>query len=200
LIPIIIKTDVAGTGEAISGEIAKLSSDEVIFKVIKCETGSINESDIKLALSDTQTVIIGFHVDEDAAIKNINDYETVIIKTFDIIYKLTEWLQELYAERRIRKEVDTIIGSIKILKAFSRQKTKAVIGGEIISGIITTGETFKIIRKGEDLGRGHITGLQQGKAETKNVRDAGTQCGVLTDSKIEINEGDILETFIKEIK
>lgn len=200
LIPIILKTDVAGTAEAISGEIEKMTTDEVIFKIIKSETGNINEGDIKLALSDENTVIIGFHVGEDTAIKNINDYETVDIKTYDIIYKLTEWLAELSEERRIKKEVETTTGSIKILKTFSRQKHKAVIGGEMIEGIIRAGEQFKIMRRGELIGRGEITGLQQGKAETQNVSEAGTQCGMMTTSKLEIAEGDVLDVYIKEIK
>lgn len=200
LVPIILKTDVAGTGEAIANEIEKLTDGEVIFKIIKEETGNINESDIKLALSDESTVIIGFHVGEDSGIKMINDYETVTINTFDIIYKLTEWLADLYEERRIKKLIDTVTGSIKILKTFSRQKTKAVIGGEIIDGSLETGEKFKIIRKGEVVGQGEITGLQQGKSETNRIVGANTQCGMMTNSKIEIEEGDILETFIQEIK
>lgn len=200
LIPIIVKTDVAGTGEAIVDEIEKLTTEDVIFKVIKSETGSINETDIKLALCNDDTVIIGFHVDQDKAIKLINDFETVTIEQFDIIYKLTEWLEELYEKRRIKKEVETMQGRIRILKAFSRQKTKAVIGGEILEGGVAVNEEFKILRKKELVGRGIITGLQAGKMETKRVLGDGTQCGVMTDSKVEILEGDVLETFIKEIK
>ncbi|MCD5390163.1 MAG: GTP-binding protein [Candidatus Pacebacteria bacterium] len=200
LVPVIIKTDVAGTGEAISEEIEKLTTDDVIFKVIKCETGSINESDIKIALCDANTIIIGFHVEQDSAIKLINDYETVTIKKFDIIYKLTEWLEELYEERRIKKEVETMQGQIRILKAFSRQKTKAVIGGEILDGAIAVKEEFKILRKKEEVGRGHITGLQEGKMETERVITLGAQCGMMTTSEIEIIPGDVLETFIKETK
>lgn len=200
LIPIIIKTDVAGTGEAIAGEIEKLTSNDVIFKVIRNNTGSINESDIKLALCDKNTVIIGFHVEQDNAIKLINDYEIVIIKKFDIIYKLTEWLETLYEERRIKKEVETMQGQIKILKVFSRQKTKAVIGGEILRGAIMVNEEFKIIRNKEEIGQGHITGLQEGKMTTQRVITIGAQCGMMTTSKVEIIPGDVLETFIREIK
>lgn len=200
LVPIILKTDVAGTAEAISGEIEKLSTDEVIFKIIKAETGDINESDIKIALADETTLIIGFHVGEDKGIKMINDYETVDIHSFDIIYKLTEWLEEVREERRIKKEVDVEKGQIKILKTFSRQKYKAVIGGEIISGALSKDEQIKIMRRDVEVGRGHITGLQIGKTETGRVQDEGTQCGVLTESKVEIAEGDILISFMREIK
>ncbi len=200
LVPIIIKTDVAGTGEAIEHEIEKMSTDDVIFKVIKRETGSINESDIKLALSDPNTVIIGFHVQEDKGIKLMNDYETVLIKKFDIIYKLTEWLEELYEERRIKKEVDVMQGQVRILKVFSRQKHKSVIGGEILDGVISVKENFKILRKGEEVGRGQITGLQEGKTPVERVITKGAQCGIMVDSKEEIIAGDILETFVREIR
>ncbi len=200
LVPIIVKTDVAGTSEAIEGEVEKLTTDDVIFKVIKCETGSINESDIKLALCDENTVIIGFHVDQEKSIKMINDYETVEIENFDIIYKLTEWLEELREKRRIKKEVETMQGQIRILKVFSKQKIKAVVGGEIIAGAIMVKEQFKILRKNEEIGRGHITGLQEGKMQTERVITVGAQCGMMVETESEIIPGDILETFIKEIK
>ncbi len=200
LVPIIIKTDVAGTSEAIIGEIEKLSTNDVIFKVIKSETGSINESDIKLAICDKNTIIIGFHVDQDNNIKMINNYETVLIKKFNIIYKLTEWLEEIYEERRIKKEIDLVQGKIKIIKIFSRQKNKSVIGGEILEGAIARKEQFKIVRKNELIGHGNITGLQEGKMETDRVITKGAQCGIMTESKEEIIYGDVLETFIKKIK
>ncbi len=200
LIPVILKTDVSGTGEAISNEIEKLTTEDVIFKIIKSETGNINESDVKLALSDSNTVIIGFHVNEDQNLKNINDYESLSIESFDIIYKLTEWLQELYDNRRIKKEIDTVLGSLKVLKVFSAQKRKVVAGGSILEGTISVGENFKIIRNTEQVGRGKITGLQQGKTETQRVLDRGTECGMMLETQDELIEGDTIETFIRETK
>lgn len=199
LVPIILKTDVAGTAEAITSEIDKLTDKEVIFKVIKSGSGDINESDVKLALSDHNTVIIGFHVGEDPKIKGLNEYEDINIESFDIIYKLTEYLEELYEKRRIKKEVDTVIGEVKILKTFSRQKDKAVIGGSVSYGEIKVGHDFKIIRKKEIVGKGVITGLQAGKQETTTVVK-GNECGIMATSKEEILEGDILSCFITEIK
>jgi translation initiation factor IF-2 len=200
VIPIILKTDVAGTAEAISEQIEKMTTDDVIFKIIKCETGSINESDVKIALSDENTVIIGFHVDEDSNIKNLNEYPSLHIKTFDIIYKLTEWLEELYEERRIKKEVDTIYGKLKVLKPFSRQKNQSLVGGSIIEGTITKNEQCKIIRKDEVLGKGKIIAIQQGKTATDKVTDVGTECGMMIETKVDIQQNDIIETFIREIK
>lgn len=199
LIPIILKTDVAGTAEAISNEIERLTTEDVLFKVIKSESGNINESDIKLAAADPQTVIVGFHVGEDSKINLLNEYESVIIKKYDIIYELTEYLENLAEERRIKKEVEVELGQVKILKTFSRQKDKAVIGGKVTSGEIRVGHSFKIMRKDGIGGYGVLTGLQQGKMDTQNVLE-GNECGIMTTSKEEIVEGDILITFVKEIK
>jgi translation initiation factor IF-2 len=200
LVPIILKTDVAGTGEAIAEHIESMTSDDVIFKIIKKETGSINESDVKIALSDPNTVIIGFHVDEDANIKNINDYESLVIKTFDIIYKLTQWIQELYDQRRIKKEIDTMHGQLKVLKNFSSQQGQTLVGGSIITGAVSKNEQCKIIRRDELIGRGKIIALQQGKTATDRVLDAGTECGVMVETTHNIIQGDIIETYTTEIK
>jgi len=200
LVPIILKTDVAGTGEAIAEHIESMTSDDVIFKIIKKETGSINESDVKIALSDPNTVIIGFHVDEDANIKNINDYESLVIKTFDIIYKLTQWIQELYDQRRIKKEIDTMHGQLKVLKNFSSQQGQTLVGGSIITGAVSKNEQCKIIRRDELIGRGKIIALQQGKTATDRVLDAGTECGVMIETNNDIIQGDIIETYTTEIK
>lgn len=200
LVPVILKTDVAGTGEAIGQEIEKRTTDDVIFKIIKSETGTINESDVKLALSDPQTVIVGFNVNEDSNIKNLNEYESLNIQTFDIIYKLTEWFDELYEQRRIKKEVETIIGKLSVLKVFSRQKNKLLVGGTLLEGELSVGQSCRIIRNKESIGKTKIVGLQQGKSETKRVSGEGTECGVMLEIEKEILEKDILEAFISEIK
>lgn len=200
LVPVILKTDVAGTAEAISEQIEKMTTDDVIFKIIKCETGCINESDLKLSLSDPNTVIVGFHVDEDSNIKNCNEYEDLTIQTFDIIYKLTEWFEDLYEKRRIKKQVDTTLGELKVLKVFSAQQGQTLVGGSIAFGTISKNESCKIKRNGLVVGQGKLIALQQGKSSTERVTDVGTECGVMIETKTTINEGDIIETFLSEIK
>jgi len=200
LIPIILKTDVAGSAEAMAEEIEKRSDEEVIFKIIKAKTGSINESDVKLALSDPNTVMIGFHVDQDPNIKNLNEYDALHIKTFDIIYKLTEWLDELYEERRIKKDIDTVLGTLKVLKSFSRQKNQSLVGGSIQNGALSVKEMCKIIRGDEAIAKGRIVAIQQGKSSTERVVGDGSECGIMIETKTDIKQGDVIQTFITETK
>jgi translation initiation factor IF-2 len=199
LVPIILKTDVSGTAEAIIRSIEAKSNDDVIFKIIKHDCGDINESDIKLASSDPQTVIIGFHINEDPKIKGLNEYESTTIQTFDIIYELDSFLDTLYEQRRIKKEVEVEQGNLKVLKTFSRQKNKHVIGGKVQSGSLTVGHDFFIVRNKEIVGKGIITGLQEGKIETNNVKE-GSECGVMITTKDDVHENDRIQTYIKEIQ
>lgn len=199
VIPIIIKSDVYGSAEAIEGEIEKLSTDEVFFKVIKKGVGTINESDAQLGLSDKNTIIIGFNVDVDRKVPDMNDIESITIKTFNIIYKLTEWLEAERTNRKPRKEVDTVIGQATILKTFSSTKNNHVAGGKSTFGTLKVKDQFKLIRDGVEVSRGTIAGLQLAKSPTQTV-DAGNEFGMMLDAPEAPEPGDVIETFKREIK
>jgi translation initiation factor IF-2 len=199
IIPIIIKSDVFGSAEAIEGEIQKLSTDEVFFKIIKKDVGSINESDAQLALSDKNTIILGFHVAIEKSVPDMNDIEQITIKTFDIIYKLTEWLEVEREARRPRKEVDTILGQAKILKVFSSTKSGCVAGGNVVYGTLSKRESFKLLRAGVEITRGTVEELQSAKSPVSSI-DQGKEFGMQLSCREEILPGDIIETFKVEIK
>ena len=199
IIPIIIKSDVYGSAEAIDAEISKLSTDEVYFKVIKKGVGMINESDVQLGLSDKNTIIIGFNVDIERSVPDINDVESITIKTFNIIYKLTEWLEGERITRKPKKEVDTVLGQAKILKTFSSTKNNHVAGGSINMGIIKVKDQFKLFRNNELIARGTVAVLQLAKAPVNSV-EAGNEFGMMLDCTVAPEPGDIIEAFKREIK
>lgn len=199
IIPIILKSDVYGSAEAIDDEITKLSTDDVFFKVVKKGVGAIGEGDMQLALSDKNTIIIGFNVDVDKKVRDMDGADDITIATFNIIYKLTEWLETERENRRIRKQVDTVIAQAKILKCFSSQKNTHVAGGRVELGTLEKKAQFKLIRAGTEITRGHITELQIAKSPVSSV-DAGTEFGMMLDCKIEPQTGDVIETFVTETK
>ena len=100
---------------------------------------------------------------------------------------------------RPREETDEIIGALKVLRIFSQNKDKQVVGGKVLTGAIRMNHLVKIIRREHDLGRGKITELQSAKVKTNEVL-ADTECGLLVESKTEIAIGDTLECFIKVTK
>lgn len=193
IVPIIIKTDVAGTKEAIEEAINTLTNTEVVAKIIKSEVGAINESDIQLAITDPNTIILGFHVDIDRSATQINDYDTVTIQQFTIIYKLTEYLEKELETRRPKKDVEEVSGAMSILKVFSSQKDQHLIGGKVTQGIIKKGDKIRITRGAEIVGYGKIEGMQQAKSQVEKV-DNG-EFGMMIISKAKPAERDSVASF-----
>ncbi len=198
-IPLVIKTDVMGTIEALEKEIEKLNTDEISFKIIQKGVGAINESDLKMARDNKETIIIGFNTKIDSGARDLNEQYKATIETFDIIYKLTDWLKEIVEARRPRQEIMEVTGTLKVLKTFGATKERQVVGGKVTTGRITDGGIVRIIRRDFEIGRGKIVGLQLNKIKTKEVLE-GTDCGVLIESKMDIAPGDVLEAFIISIK
>lgn len=199
IIPIIIKSDVYGSAEAIEAEIMKIEIPDVYFKVIKKGVGAISESDIQLAIADKKTIVLGFHVDMDARARDLNETEKITVETFTIIYKLTEWLHALGVERKPLKEVDQILATVKVLKYFSNQKNTHLIGARVLSGTITKGSLIRITRNDEVAGNGKILELQQGKSPTDKV-EVDSEFGTQIESSVAPEPGDIIEVFKKVIQ
>lgn len=197
-VPLIIKTDVAGTGEAIANEIKKINNEEISYKIISLGTGSISEGDIKLASASKDTMIVGFNTKVESVAKDGADTLGITIKVFDIIYKLTEYLKEELENRRPRQEILETTGKAKVLKQFNRSKDKQVLGARVLEGKITDGSVVKIHRRENELGKGKLVGLEVSRAKTKEVL-AENEFGLMIESKIDIEPGDTLEAFITKI-
>ena len=199
VIPIIIKTDVSGTIEAIEKEIKKLDTDEISFKIISKGVGAINESDLKMGNVNKESIIVGFNIKMDNGAKDLNESLKVEVRTFDIIYKLIDWLKELLEERRPRQEVIEVIGSLKVLKTFGSTKGKHVVGGKVTTGKIALGGKIRIMRRDFEIGAGKIVELQINKIKAKEVFE-GSDCGLQVETKLDIAPGDVLEVFEVTIK
>lgn len=198
VVPIIIKTDVQGTLEAIEKEIGKISIPGLHIKIIGKGIGAIGESDIKLAQSDKNTIILGFNSTMENSAKDINEKVGAEIQLFNIIYKLTEWLEVELEKRRPRVETREVIGTAKVLKTFSQTKEKQVLGARVESGIIALGAKVSVIRRDFPLAEGKIVELQQARQKLKEVSEG--ECGLMIECKNDIAVGDVLEAFIMVTK
>lgn len=194
-IPLIIKASSTDVIEAITHEIKKIKHDRVGLKVISSGIGFISEGDVKLALSAPMSVVIGFDTKIDPSAKSLAEREHVSIQSFDIIYKLTEWLETHMNNNSPKMKVEEVHGKAKVLKCFSKNKDRQVIGCRVEMGKISLQDEVKILRRDVEIGRGKIKILQQMKTESKEVNE-GLECGVSIDAKTEIAPGDFLESFI----
>lgn len=198
VIPLILKTDVAGMGDAIAHELQKLHTEKVYLKIISSGTGTVTEGDIKAALPFSSAIIIGFNVKVDTNAEELSHQHGITIKTFNIIYKLTEWLEGVVEERTPRSEVDEVTGTLKVLKVFSTQKNGQVVGGRVDNGEIVLKGKVRIKRGGEEIGKGVITELQQNKAKTSIVSQG--ECGLMVETESTMQAGDILEVITTVVK
>lgn len=197
-IPLIIKTDVSGTTEAIIHELKKVQSEEVAFKIIKTGTGSISEADMKLAAGSPGTIIAGFNVGIDTQAEALRERDQIETKTFRIIYELTDWLKSILVLRKPKKIVKEVTGLAKVLKTFNKTKDINVIGMKMKEGEFSLKENVSIIRREEAIGEGVIKELQQQKVKVERISEG--EFGAAISSKIDIAEGDKIESFkMKEV-
>ena len=192
VIPLIIKTDVAGSLEAIEHELAKLTHERVKLRIVQKGVGAISEGDVKVAAGGSDNVIvIGFHTKADSLGADLASRNNIEIHTFDVIYKLTEWLASEIQTRAPHIEVIEPLGEFRIIRYFSQQKEKQVIGGRVEKGKIVSGGKFKIMRRDVEIGEGKITELQSQKIKVHEVME-GIECGLMVESKFTLAEKDVL--------
>ncbi|MBP9763665.1 MAG: hypothetical protein KBD10_02880, partial [Candidatus Pacebacteria bacterium] len=196
VIPIIIKTDVSGTGEAIKYELNKMKTDRVQFHILENTTGIIGESDMKKALSDAQTIVVGMGVGIDPRAEALRERNNTTVVTFKIIYELIDWLKKVIEERTPKVMVEEIVGDVKVLAIFNKTKKNQVLGGKVTSGIISLGNNVNILRRGEKIGAGTIKELQQQRVSAKQINE-GNEFGTSISTDVEIAQGDTLEVITK---
>jgi len=194
IIPIILKADIAGSLEAIEKEIKKIADENAEFKIVQKGVGPISESDIKTISGGENILVIAFNVKIDKSAVELADKRGITISSFDIIYKMTEWLETEMEKRRPKVETIETTGSAKVLKVFSRTKERQIVGGKVLKGRMVLDKVVKIMRRDFEIGRGKIVNLEKAKTKVKEVEE-GTEFGMMLESKIEIVEGDIIESF-----
>ncbi len=195
-IPIIIRTDTAGTSDAVVQEIKKLEVESIGWKILSSDVGTIGENDIKMAGINGDTIIIGFNTKIDPRARDLADQMKIEVHFFDIIYKLSEFLQALLEERRPRTEKNVESGVLNVQKFFSSTKARQVVGGTVESGELKVGDTVLIVRRENELAEGKIVGIERNREKVKSV-NTGDQCGILVESRTEIAAGDRLKAITK---
>lgn len=191
VIPVVIKADSLGTLGAVTSELKKRETKDIKIKIVGQGVGTLSEGDVMLASGDKGTVIMSFAVKTERSAQDQAERFGFEIHSFDIIYKLSEWFDTLVEERTPYEEVHEVSGKLTIIKLFSSQKDKHVIGGKVTEGVIKLNGLVKIERRGFELGKGKIIELQSQKIKAKEVSE-GTECGLMVETKVEMVPGDIV--------
>ncbi len=201
LLPLVIKTDVAGMGDAVMHELDKLPKDERLeVRIVTRGVGPIGEDDVRLAgAGSVPGIIVGFNVKVEREARDLAMRLGVLIAVFDIIYKLAEWLGAELAKRQPREKQEEKTGAAKILKVFSYAKGRAVLGGRVDQGTLMQGQMVKVMRHDAEVARGTLVSLQAQKLVVKKV-ESGSEFGAMIKLGSEPAAGDYLEAFEEVMK
>lgn len=183
IVNVFVKADMSGSLEALCQMIESLEFDEMKFKILAKGVGDVTDGDVK----DAETfgsVIVAFNNKITKAGENLAKVMNVKVISSNIIYKIVESLEEMINSRD-KKE---IIGDLEVLAIFSKKDRKQLIGGKLLSGILTLNQKFDIKREEEIIGQGKIMNLQQGKRDVKKIEIG--ECGLMIESGIDLVVGD----------
>ena len=197
-INLIIKVDVAGSLEAITGALDKLKNDEVKVNVIESGVGEINENDI-LRAEAAKGLIIGFHTRINTQASKLAQSKKVPVQLYAIIYELVEDITQRVLALMTPEIIRGDIGRAKILGVFRTEKEKQIVGGTVVEGKIKETANIEIKRGDEVVGTAEVVEMQQNKMKTKEVLN-GFEFGVNLKTNTKIHEGDILVFFEETVK
>jgi translation initiation factor IF-2 len=192
-LPLVIKADVQGSVEVLRDILPPLSSEKVKVKIIQNATGNITESDVLLA-SASNAVIIGYNVKSPQKILNLAKQEGVEIRSYKVIYQLTEDIQKALAGMLEPVEKEVYLGRAEIRRIFRIPKVGAVAGCYVVDGKITRSAQVRIMRGGEAVYEGRIASLKRVKENAAEVRK-DMECGIVLDKFREIQEGDVIVAY-----
>jgi len=189
---LILKADEEGSLEAMNESISQLKG-EIPVKVISKQIGSINFSDIALAVPK-KARIVGFNVTKEPGVEILAQRNKIQIATSKIIYeiidKVKEWIKEAVFSQREKSK----IGIVEVLAVFLHQKDRTLVGGKVIEGLIRTGGDVKIFRDGQQIGDSRVESLKRERQSVGEVKK-GAQCGIMLKGKLSVQVGDKLEIF-----
>jgi translation initiation factor IF-2 len=197
-LPLIIKTDVQGSQEALVGSLQKLSTSEVRVQIVHAAVGGISESDVNLATA-SKAVIIGFNARADAQARKLAEANGVDIRYYNIIYDAIEEVKAAMSGMLSPEKREHVIGQVEIRQVIHVSKVGAIAGCLVTDGVVKRTSSVRLLRNNIVVWTGEIDSLKRFKDDAKEVR-AGLECGLNLKGYNEIEVGDQLEVFeVQEI-
>ena len=190
---IIVKGDVDGSVEAMSGSLIKLSKETVQVNVIHSAVGQISESDVLLATA-SNAIIVGFQVRPSAAARRLAEKEEIEIRLYSIIYDAINEIKDAIEGMLEPVMKEEIVCSVEVLETFKISKVGTIAGGIVREGKIQRNTPIRVIRDGIVIHTGRLGSLKRFKDDVKEVL-TGHDCGLNIESYNDIKVGDIIEGY-----
>ena len=192
-LPVVVKSDVHGSLEAISGSLRKIGNEEVQVRVLHAAVGGINESDITLARASNAT-IIGFNVRANPQARELAKRDGVDIRYYSIIYNVVDDMKAALTGMLSPKHRERFLGNAEIREVFNITKIGKVAGCMVTEGQVKRGSKVRLLRDDVVIHDGTLKTLRRFKDEVREVRE-GTECGMAFENYQDIQVGDFIECY-----
>ncbi|RVL15096.1 translation initiation factor IF-2, partial [Sinorhizobium meliloti] len=191
--PLVIKGDVQGSIEAVSGALDKLGTDEVRARIVHSGAGGITESDVSLAEA-SNAAIIGFNVRANKQARDASERAGIEIRYYNIIYDLVDDVKAAMSGLLSPERRETFLGNAEILEVFNITKVGKVAGCRVTEGKVERGVGVRLVRDNVVIHEGKLKTLKRFKDEVSEVQ-SGQECGMAFENYEDIRAGDTIECF-----
>ncbi|TML35381.1 MAG: translation initiation factor IF-2 [Actinobacteria bacterium] len=190
---LVLKGDVVGSVEAALSELQKIQHPEVRVNVIHQGVGGITENDIMLA-SASNAMVVGFNVRPNAEARSLADREGVEIRTYRVIYQLTDDIEQALVGMLKPVRTEETIGEVEVRALFRVSRLGTIAGSYVTNGTVRRGASVRVVRDGTVIYETRIAQLKRFKDDVREVEE-GFECGILLDGFNDVKEGDVLEVY-----
>src|SRR6478609_7148851 len=190
---LVIKGDVQGSVEAVVSELQKIQHPEVRVNVIHQGVGGITENDIMLAAA-SGGMVVGFNVRPNAETRSVAEREGVEVRTYDVIYKLTEDIEQALVGMLTALTTEETIGEAEVRETFRASRVGTIAGCMVTNGIVRRGANVRIVRDGTVVYTTTIDSLKRFQDDAREVQE-GFECGIHLANYDDVKVGDVLEVF-----
>jgi len=192
-LPLILKSDVQGSYEALKGSLEKLSNDEVKINVIHNAVGAVNESDINLAVA-SNAIIIAFNVRAEGGARKSAESNDIEIRYYSIIYDAVDDVKAALTGMLSPDEKENVLGSVEIREIYKVSKIGTIAGCYVTDGLIKRESKVRVLRDNIVIYDGELSSLKRFKDDVKEVK-SNFECGLSIKNFNDLKEGDTLEPY-----
>ncbi len=190
---LVVKGDVVGSVEAALSELQKIQHPEVRINVIHSGVGGITENDVMLA-SASEALVVGFNVRPNAEARALAGREGVDIRTYRVIYRLTEDIEQALVGMLKPVQTEETIGEAEVRQLFRVSRLGTIAGSHVTQGVVRRGAQVRVLREGAVVADTSISQLKRFKDDVREVEE-GFECGILLENFNDVKEGDVLEVY-----
>ena len=190
---IIVKADVDGSVEALADSFIKLSTENIVIKVIYKGVGQISENDVTLAAA-SEAIIVGFQVRPSMQARKLAEHDGVEIRQYSVIYDAIEDVKEAMEGMLEPVIKEQVTANVEVRQVYHISKVGFVAGAYVLDGKVKRSDKARLIRDGIVIFTGEINALKRFKDDVKEV-NTNFECGISLTNCNDIKEGDIIETF-----